>query len=45
MILYIIIDVICLQGILKAPSESCLYKLQNAVIAGPAHWGIRDQIT
>ena len=33
------------RALLKAASESCLYKLQNAVIAGPRPKGVRDQIT
>ena len=43
MILYIIMDAICLLGIDGSRArELCLYKLQNALIAGPAQWGMRN---
>ena len=44
MILYVIIDAICLQGTVKAASASCFDKLQNIVIAGPGQKGMRDPI-
>ena len=43
MILYIIMD--AFQGLMEAARVLCLYKLQNALIAGPEQWGMRDQNT
>ena len=45
MILYIIINVICLQAIVESRAWVVLYKLQNAVIAGLGPKGMRDRIT
>ena len=43
MILYIIMD--AFQALMEAARALCLYKLQNALIAGPEQWGMRDQNT
>ena len=43
MILYIIMDAICLQGI--DGSRARVVFMRNVLIAGPAQWGMRDQNT